>query len=738
MARKPAPNSIGLDEIRAIVDNEMRQSLGWIGGQLSFERQTNFDYYLGRPFGNEQAGRSQVVSHDVEETVEWIMPSLMRIFTAGPTAVRFDVGDVDSVEPNYLRHVEAQAEQKTNYANHIFYTDNPGFLILYSWIKDALIQKNGIVKCWWNTITHDKRETYRGLTDDAYALLMQDVETDDLEVIEDEEVEDQAVDPATGQPTTIKRHNVVVKRSREKGRAKIEGVAPEEFFISREARAQNGIQDARYVGHRVLRVVSDLVEWGVPQDIIEQIPTASVFDLSQERQTRDTVGEHSELGPVDSYIDESMRPIWITEHYLRADYDGDGVAELIKVFTGGSPETSIVILENEDGPMIEPIDVRPFASITPIILPHRFYGRAVADAILDLQLIKSTIWRQMLDNLYLQNNPITEVVDGQVNLDDLLNRKPGSIVRVKTPGMMREVPTEFAAAQSFPMLEYIDQVRENRTGASRLNQGLEPDQINDTATGIQKLLTASQGRIELIARVLAETGVKDLFKLIDHLVCTYQDEARVIQINGKWVTIDPRSWTADTNITVNVGLGTGDQDMLMQRLLQMLSVDAQVIQMQGGPDGPFIGPQNLYAKLKKLAEYMGFKSPDEFYTDPSTAPPKPPKPDPKMMEVQGKLQAEQAKQQGDMQIQQQKMAADAQAQVADGQIKLTIEREKMAQEAQLKREQMAAEFALKREQMAAEFALKREQMALDAQVQTHIAEKQAEVSSDVRFGGETG
>jgi hypothetical protein len=343
-----------------------------------------------------------------------------------------------------------------------------------------------------------------------------------------------------------------------------------------------------------------------------------------------------------STLDPTMREIWVTECYLRVDYDGDGVAELRKVTVAG--DGASVVLENVEA------DDHPFASVTPIPMPHKFHGMSIADQTVDLQLIKSILWRGALDALYLSNAPQMGAVEGQVNLDDLLNRRPGGIVRIKSPTALVPIPTAPLGGDVFQMIEYIDTVREQRTGVTRYNQGLDPDTLNKTATGINAIQNAAQQRLELIARVFAETGVKRAFRRILELVCKHQQKPKIIRLRQRWVAMDPREWNDEMDMTVTVGLGTGNRDQQVSHIMNLLQLDQQIVQMQGNIAGPLVTGVNIYNKLAKLVEASGLKAVDSYYTDPRTMPPMqsppvpppaPPPVDPMMLQQQLALQIEQ-------------------------------------------------------------------------------------------------
>ncbi len=695
-------------ELKSIVMSEVTQAATYQDTWQSRDREEAMRYYLGEPFGDEQEGRSSVVSRDVSDTVEWILPSLLRIFASGDKVVEFAPAGPED---------ESVAEQATDYANWIM-EQNESFLLQYNWIKDALLQRNGVIKITWEKETEVCTEEREGLNDDELLLFMESVPGEAKVVSHSEEMLDLPdIDPATGQPLQMRLHSVKVKWEETEGELCIEGVPPEEFLISRRAKS---LEDAGFVGHRVILTRSELVEQGFDPDIVADIPTYSAIDYAPEKLAR-----FNEDAMTPDHQDESMQEVAVVEAYIKVDYDGDGIAEWRKVLVAGD-DASGEILENEEWTL----GCVPFASLSPILMPHTFFGRSVADLVMDIQRIKSVLLRQMLDGLYLSTNPRTEVVDGQVNLDDLLTSRPGGLVRVKAPGMMREIATQWPGQQAFPMLNYIDQVRQERSGASA--QGMGPDSNalqNVSATAFNGQLDMARQRVELIARIFAETGYKRLFRLMLKFISTYQDKAKTIKLRNEWVPIDPRGWNAEMDVRVNVGLGTGNKDAMLGHLMAVAGKQEQIIQL-AGPDNPLCGLAEYHNTLKQMITNAGLGDPQQFFKDPQQAAmqPQPPKPDPKMMELQQQGQIEQAKMQMDAEVSAAKLQQEAQFSAA-----------KLQAETQAKREQMAAEIQLKREQMGAEMQLKREQMILEAQMQ-HSVNMNASMGgiSPVQMGGELG
>jgi len=609
-------------ELRFIINSEINNSLGFLGGALSNQRKKSLEYYLGDKLGTEIDGRSQVVSTDVADTIETILPNLMRIFTSSDHTVKCEPVNAEDVP---------LAEQATSYINYVFNKDNEGFKILYSWFKDALLEKNGIVKIYWDESETSEQETYKNLNDDEYQVLVSD---DNVQIIEEEEMEDELaiaqleqlkqIAATQGQEINTpipKLHNVIIRRVKKGGKIKIENVPPEEFLIERTAKS---IEDANFVAHRTIKTRSQLIEMGYDKEIVNDLPATQIVLYNNERLTR--FGDIDEY-PFDQTPDNSTESIELYECYVKVDYDGDGIAELRKVTVAG--DSGYQILDNQA------VDFVPFCSLTPIPMPHRFYGRSVAELVEDVQLIKSTVMRQLLDNMYLTNNNRVAIMDGMVNLDDLLTSRPGGVVRTKQPPsqVMMPMQSQTISQQAFPMLEYLDTVRETRTGVTRYTQGLDADALNKTATGVNTLMSQTQMRMELIARIFAETGVKDLFKRIFELTVKYQDKERIIQLNNQFIPVRPTEWKNRYNISITVGLGSGSKDQQLVILNAILEKQLQAFQLQGGKEYPMVSLKNIYNTLSKMIENAGLKSVDNYFVNPDVGmrmvqptPPPPPSP----------------------------------------------------------------------------------------------------------------
>jgi len=654
-----ASEKITEEELVTRIRGEISDSLGYMGDVISTQREQAMKYYYGLPFGNEVEGRSQFVDSTVQDTIEWIKPSLMRVFASGDEMVKFSPHGPEDVR---------MAEQATDYVNYVFTKDNPGWEILYSWFTDALLSKNGIIKVWWDEYADDQREEYQGLDELSFTALISD---DDVEVIEHTEYEEADVTNVM-----VSMHDVVIKRSSYNGKIMIENVPPSEFLISREAK---NIQDARFVCHRVMKTLSELREMYPDEDLEPGELGGGGDDMSAfsaerlERYQFDKSAKYWEgMGGGDDYGEEGLRTYWLHESYLQTDFDGDGITELRKVCTVGSR-----VLANEE------IDSVPLISITPIKIPHKFFGLSVADLVMDLQLMKSTLMRNLMDNMYNQNFGRFAVLEGQANLDDLLTQRPGGVVRVKSPNAVMPLATPALQPYSFQMLEYIDGVREARAGVSKMSQGLDENALTShtTATAVNSVMNAAQSRMELIARNFAETGVKDLMIRIYELLLKNQDKERVVKLRNEWVPVRPDTWNDKYDCTVSVALGSGNKDQQMMHLSQMLSFAGEA--MKGGLR--IVSEQNMYNLGASLVKAMGFQNISDFLTDPSQLPPDEQQPSPqeqaKLMEAEVKKQELEIKA-AEVQIKAQKIQQEYQKLAVDSQLK--------AQELNLEREQNRA------------------------------------------------
>ena len=654
------------DELASQLSGEIESASGNFNTELSAQREQAMKYYLGEPFGNEIEGRSEIVTTDVRDTIEYIMPSLMRIFTTHNNVAEFEPQGPEDIE---------MAKQATDYVNYVFNKQNNGFKVLYDVFKDALISKTGIVKHYWEEKEKVTTENYKNLTEIEYQSILANDELEVLEHTETEVDKQQVDDYGTLVSPAVMSHEVKVKCTKNYGQVKVVSVPPEEFLVSRRA---VDLESASFVCHRVKKTVSDLISEGYDKSKVDDLPTysSSQAEWDEERLARF------------SYDDESMpsdegtgatRAVWIEECYVNVDYNNDGIAELRKITKGGN-----VILDNEE------IDEIPFSTICPLPIPHKFHGMSIADTVQDIQLIKSTIMRNLLDNMYLTNNARYAVLAGQVELDDLLSSKPGGIVRMRSPNAVTPLPTPQIQPYAFQMVQYLDGIREERSGVSKMSQGLNPDVLTShvTSGAISAATESSMQRVELIARMFAETGIKDVFRSIYSLVVKYEDRKKIVYLNNKFVPMDVSRWKEKLHCTVNVGVGSGNHQSKMQTTTAIMSILQKLI--ENGGMGTMVTSENIYNTVSEFIQQSGYSNPDQFITNPANMPPPPP-PQPSIDE---KIATQKA------QLEMQKLQVDttmAQAKLKLQKDMATVELAIKQQELELKKQQMEinkAELAL--------------------------------------------
>lgn len=696
------------EQVKAALQAEKAGALGgWAtSSDLSKQQARALDYYLGDMTAHLPAepDRSSAVSTDVQDVIEGMMPALMDVLGTGEDLVSFRPEGPEDID---------QAEQETDAIRHVVYRLNDGWTVVHDGVKDALLSKRGVLKAWWEVGTEIERERYEGLPQEGLVALSTD----------------RAVDIQSIADRPDGTFDVVLRTKREKGRVRIAAVPPEEFGISRRARC---VKDAPYCYHERELTPSDLIAMGFDRELVESIPTADKPDdevaLARETvQDRTGYGSGGEQNP-------AMRPVRVTEHYIRLDEDGDGIAELRKIVTAGP---SFVILQDEE------IDRVPFAMGSPIRMPHQAIGRSVADLVLEIQEIKTALLRQMLDNAYQANNQrmyIAEQLAGETTLDDVLTNRVGSVIRGRDPGAVTPIPNQSLGGEFMQLLGYQDSVREARTGVRQAGETLDPNSLSSvTATAANQYANAAAARTKLVARILAQTMVKDLFLIVHELLCKHATAALSFWRGKEWVQADPRRWKKRGDMEVMIGLGPASKEQMNVFLMGLLNIQKEIV-AQEGFDGPMVTRKNLHNLLAQMTKNAGLPGVDPYFSDPDEPdpetgepkqPPAPP-PDPKLVEVQAKAQMEG-----------QKLQMQGQMETAKARQSAEIELRRIQMEHALKREQMAAEMALKREQLQAELALQREletaRLAMQERIGAMNADARVRVgTSGVQPGGEPG
>ena len=666
-----------LDRLLAAIDAAESSALGADSdGDLSEERSKLIEQYLGVNTNPAPEGRSNVVDRSVFETVQWILPSLCRIFANGDDVVEFvPLGPDD----------EEGAKQESAYLNFVVTQRNRWFDLFLTWATDALTTKNAYAYAFYDKRISTETEKYEDQTDEQLAMLAQDPA---VEIVAHSERPDESqppqpmIDPQSGQPVLDSQtgqpvmqpprmlHTVEMRRKSELKRITIKILPPEHCKVA-SSTPSHTLEECPYFEFWEMKTISDLRSMGF--DVEDDVGTDEESDTSED-DARDQF-DVEDLGDDEGDIDPSTRKVKVRSIWLRYDYDEDGIAEMNYVVRVGRD-----VLYHESCPRI------PVSSIVPATLPHRHMGISVAEMVADIQDIKTAILRQGLDSLYLANNPRMGV-SPQVNLDDLLVSRPGGVVRVEglPAEHMMPVVQPFVFPQALQGLEYMDQIRENRTGTNRYFTGIDQNALNKTASGISQLSSMAAQRVEQIARVFAQ-GVEQLFQIVHELILRHGHEAETVKLRGKWVTIDPRQWRKRTDMRMAVGYAAGNKDAMMEKLMLILQAQREAIQIGVAT------PKNIHEALIELTKAADFAAPERFWTDPGDTPPQPPqnplaeaekvKGEAQMQIKQTELQAEQQKVMAEQGFEQQKLAAELQLKKYEvdkrAEVDLTIAREKMA------------------------------------------------------------
>lgn len=683
------------EELLAIIETHRADSLGVEDGELSNERALALDRYHGRMYGNEMVGRSAVVSKDLSEAVDWVMPAIMRIFTQSGVVAEF--GPVSQED-------EAQAEIETDYVNQVVMKDNEGWIALHDAIKDTLLLKNGYVKHWWEVTEKIEEPCYRGMVIEEVQKLLGDLQADGCEV-EIKAQEEHEIQTPQG---IVKTFDLELRIKRKQGKCNYVAVPCEEIRVSRKCRGS--LQTSPFTEHVTRKTRSELIEMGMDREFVDLLPAYETnHKYGSQSLSRDSVSDESNYSGGSSVNDRSMDEIEYAECYIRVDWDGDGIAELRKVVSVGNK-----IPEGDD--WNEPV---PAVAITGFVakrVPHRHVGESLYDELADLQEIKTTLTRQMLDNIYLVNNS-EKAVNERVNLADFMTTTPGGIKLIEgiepVAGAFMPIVTPSIVGDILPVIGYIDSIKESRTGISKASAGLDPDTLSNVTKGayMENMQRASQ-KVEMITRLIAETGVKESVFQVHSILRRYQDKQRIVRMKGKYVTVDPQQWRERTDLTVKVGLGTGTEEQRQQKLMAVGQMQREML----GPLG-LVTPKQGYSLFADTAKAMGFDQPEKYAMDPDSPefqqmknqPQQPPLP----------LQIEQMKIQAGQQSEQ--LAAQQDAQKFQAQTQM--EMQKFQAESQINAQQA---------QTQSELDFRLEQLKAEAKLQEVRANLELQASNDAR------
>jgi len=673
----------------------------YVHGELGDARKRAMRAYHRLPYGNEQEGWSDVVASDVQDSVEWILPALLNTFTSTDKAVAF--------EPTKANEVDG-AEQATDACNYVFYKQNNGFLVLYTAIKDALSVKNCAVHWFKETQEVVSSQPFKGASEEMLAMLLQE-SGGEIEYANPEQAMGPDGQPAMQlvpddfgmlQPQPVLLHTGRIKITEKRTICKVEAFNPAHLLIEKDWTSPL-LQDCPYVARLKYVSASDVKAMDLKATADELKASDVEVDADEDRLMSVDRQDSGAFSRADNEEADDMAFGWLRIEYVLADMDGDGIAERIKV-----TRLRDKILDTEV------VSHVPIATTSPVLNPHRWDGMSIEDLVGDIQKLHTEILRGTLDNLKLTTNPRKKLLTDangtpMANLDDLLDSRIGGIVRMRSVDAVTEEVTSFAGGAAMQMLEYVQGMRENRTGVSRTSMGLNPDSLNNTATGRQIDQTAAMQRIELIARIFAETLVKPIFQGILKLLTDGEMQKLSFKLRDEFVEYDPQEWRDQYDMTINVGLGTGDKQMQSQMLTMILQLQ------QAGMAMGLATPAHLYHTGAKIIENAGFKDVQNFIQDPSKLPPQEPKPDPAVLAEQAKLQADVQKTQAQLVAQREIEQMRAQAKLQEVQANLELQAANDARDAE--RERQKAEFAQLMEQQKMQF----EQWKAELDARTRIA-----------------
>lgn len=642
-------------EVEGIVQDAISSAVDFVESEISQDRIKAQRYYDGEVDLGYEDGRSKVVATKVRDTVRAVKPSLMRIFLSTAKPVDFVPRGPEDV---------AMAEQATEFMHHEFTRLN-GYRVINDAFQDALVKKQGIVKAYWMTYPEAEIYTFTDLSDDELAYLTDD---DEVSVIEQTTEMSISMDEM-GMDIETPSHSVKISRQQEKGELCIESVPPEEFFVNRDAR---NLKDAYLVAHRTDMRAGDLIAMGYDPEVVLNLNSMENGSEMTEAEVFERRGYDIDTSDEDEQ-DPSMKNVTVTEAYMRIDVDGTGIPVLHKLTCGG---TAYELLD------FEPCDELPFAKFEIDPEPHTFYGRSLAEIVMDDQDAATSILRSILDNVAMTNNPRIGIVEGAVNIDDVLNNEIGAIVRMRQAGSVQDLSVPFTAGQTLGALTYLDGLVESKTGVSRASMGLDPDAMQSTTkAAVQATVQAAAGQVEVMVRNLAD-GMKELFGIMLRLSHKNVDEEQMMRMNGSFVPVDPRVWDSSMDVSINVGLGTGREEEKAMALNQALQMQTMVYQTYGPMNG-LVSMTNIRNTLADQLAVAGIRNADRYFA-------------PITEEIEAQMLQQQQQAQAQQGEGQDPNAAFLQAEQMKAQVKMQSDAAKM----QLDAQKAAADNDLKRDQMA--------------------------------------
>jgi len=574
------------DEVQDIVSDALSGATSFIESEISQDRIKSQRYFEGEVDIGQEDGRSKIVATKVRDTIRAIKPSLMRVFLSSENPVEFVPTNQEDV---------SNAEQATKYA-HWKFQQLDGYKLLNDAIHDALVKKTGVLKIWWEDTTDAEIRSYTNVTEEELSAI---VNEDNVEVIEHSTKMGMMTDE-TGMQIEQEKHSLKVSYSKKQGELKIEGVPPEEFLVDRNAKS---VTDAYIVAHKTEMRVSDLVSMGYDFEQVSELSGLSSDSTYTDTEQFERMGYEQE--DEENISDVSMKQVQVTEAYMKIDKEGTGIAMMYRILMAGGENE---VLE------CEPYGEVPFAIFEIDPEPHTFFGRSVADLIMNDQDSSTAMLRGMMDNVALTNSPRQGYVQGQVNVDDLMNNEIGGLVRMKSPAALVDIATPFVAGQVLTAMQYLDMAIEGKTGVTKASMGLDPDALQNTSATAARL-QAQQGsaQIEVMARNIAEGGMKRLFKLMLELLIENSCEETMMRLNGQFQPIDPRVWNTGMDMTVNVGVGTGQEGERHAALTQALQMQMQIWTQYGSGNG-MVTMTGIRNTLGDMLALQGVRNVDRYFS----------------------------------------------------------------------------------------------------------------------------
>ena len=542
--------------------------------------------------------------------------------------------------------------------------------------------------------------TFTDLSDDELTYL-----TDDDEVSVLEQTTEMSISmDEMGMDIETPSHSVKISRQQEKGELCIESVPPEEFFVNRDAR---NLKDAYLVAHRTDMRAGDLIAMGYDPEVVLNLNSMENGSEMTEAEVFERRGYDIDTSDEDEQ-DPSMKNVTVTEAYMRIDVDGTGIPVLHKLTCGG---TAYELLD------FEPCDELPFAKFEIDPEPHTFYGRSLAEIVMDDQDAATSILRSILDNVAMTNNPRIGIVEGAVNIDDVLNNEIGAIVRMRQAGSVQDLSVPFTAGQTLGALTYLDGLVESKTGVSRASMGLDPDAMQSTTkAAVQATVQAAAGQVEVMVRNLAD-GMKELFGIMLRLSHKNVDEEQMMRMNGSFVPVDPRVWDSSMDVSINVGLGTGREEEKAMALNQALQMQTMVYQTYGPMNG-LVSMTNIRNTLADQLAVAGIRNADRYFAP-----------------ITEEIEAQMLQQQQEAQAQQGEAADPNAAFLQAEQMKAQAKMQSDMAKLQLDTQKAAAEDDLKRDQMAQDLLVDAAKVYGDYGTKVDIARIQAEQDKVRMVGG---